>query len=287
MEETIKPSCMTVLCTYQCTAACQQCCFESSPRVKGGLDSAFICSRISEVKQSFPSVGIVVFTGGEALLLKDELLKSIAHANELGLKTRIVSNGFWAKRKDGALKTARMLAESGLTELNISTGRDHQQFVPEESVINASEAAVDSGITTLVSVETDTEDSSCFQSIRKSPRIQALLKGSNFKLLNNYWMPFHSDAQKRQQSPDLDILRKGCSQVFDNVVLTPHGNISACCGLTLEHIPEMRLGKSDGSNIAQLYLSQADDFMKYWLRVEGPYKIIETVMGDEAAKYLE
>ncbi|MCD9087701.1 hypothetical protein [Stenotrophomonas sp. SY1] len=287
MKETIRPSTVTVLCTYQCTAACQQCCFESSPRVKGALDSAFICSRLSEIKESFPSISIVVFTGGEALLLKDELLKSISHASSLGLKVRVVSNGFWAKRMDGALRTARALSESGLTELNISTGRDHQQFVPEESIINACIAAVEKGITTAVSIETDTEESDCLHSLRRDPRIEALLKRENFKIFNNFWMPFHTDAQRRQQSPDLDLLRKGCSQVFDNVVITPHGNISACCGLTLEHIPEMRLGKSNGTNIAELYLSQADDFMKYWLRVEGPYRIIETVMGDDAGKYVE
>ena len=286
MDEMIRPNCLTILCTYQCTAACKQCCFESSPKIRGGLDGETIRKRISEAKQSFPNIGIVVFTGGEALLLKDELMKSIAHATELGLKTRVVSNGFWAKRQDGARKTSNNLAASGLYELNISTGRDHQQFVPEESVINASEAAVESGITTLVTVETDTNHSDCYKSLRKNTRIQALLKTRKFKIINNFWMPFHTDADARLQAPDMSILRTGCSQVFDNVVVTPHDNLSACCGLTLEHIPEMRLGKNDGANMQQMFLSQSDDFMKYWLRVAGPYKIIEDVMGDEAQKYL-
>src|SRR3546814_14179439 len=100
-------------------------------------------------------------------------------------------------------------------------------------------------------------------------------------------MPFHADALERRQTANVDGLRKGCSQVFNNVVITPHDNLSACCGLTLEHIPEMRLSKNRGNNIGHAYRSQSEAFMKYWLRVDGPYKLIERVMGDQAGKYLD
>src|SRR3546814_15010847 len=49
----------------------------------------------------------------------------------------------------------------------------------------------------------------------------------------------------------------------------------------------MRLSKNSGNNIGHAYRSQSEDFMKYWLRVDGPYKIIERVMGDQAGKYLD
>lgn len=287
MEFRINPRSMTILCTYQCTAACKQCCFESSPKLKGGLDGDVIRTRITEAKQEFPHLGLVVFSGGEAFLLKDELITSVAHATSLGLKTRIVSNGFWAKRADRARKLCGELQRSGLGELNLSTGHDHQQFVPEESVVNAAEAAVANGIEALITVETDTGDSDCYMSLRNNERIKTLMKDGRFRIVNNYWMPFHGDAPARQQEADLTLLRKGCSQVFDNLVVTPHDNLSACCGLTLEHIPEMRLGKNDGTNMGELYRAQADDFLKYWIRVDGPYAIIEKVMGDAAPKYLD
>lgn len=287
LEKMIRPRSITVLCTYQCTAACKQCCFESSPRIKGGLDGDVIRSRISEAKISFPDLEFVIFSGGEAFLLKDELIGSVAHASSLGLKTRIVSNGFWAKRLDKARSICSRLSESGLNELNLSTGRDHQEFVPEESIINACEAAVQSDITVVLTVEIDTSDSACFISLRENFRIKNLLSSGKFKLINNFWMPFHRDAEVRVQAPDFESLRKGCSQIFDNMVVTPHDNLSACCGLTLEHIPEMRLGKNNGSNMAGLFLSQADDFMKFWIRTDGPYRIIEDVMGSDAPNYLK
>ncbi|HHZ24008.1 TPA: hypothetical protein HH296_16525 [Xanthomonas vasicola pv. zeae] len=219
--------------------------------------------------------------------MKDELVKSVAHAAALGLKTRIVSNGSWAKRIERAGTLCAELAKSGLGELNLSTGRDHQEFVPESSIINAAEAAIASGIDALITVETDTMQSNCYLSLRSSERIQELMKKPGFRLVNNYWMPFHADAPARKQEADLQLIRKGCEQVFDNLVVTPHDNLSACCGLTLEYIAEMRLGRNDGSNMKELFEAQADDFLKYWLRVDGPYAIIENVMGDAAPSYLD
>src|SRR3546814_7165156 len=54
----IEPKNMTVLCTYQCTAACKQCCFESSPHIKGRLSGDVIRKRITEAHQAFPSIKV-------------------------------------------------------------------------------------------------------------------------------------------------------------------------------------------------------------------------------------
>ncbi|ELQ07393.1 hypothetical protein [Xanthomonas translucens] len=100
-------------------------------------------------------------------------------------------------------------------------------------------------------------------------------------------MPFHNDADERDQEIDHESLRNGCDQIFSNVVVTPHDNLSACCGLTLEHIPEMRLGRCDGSNMDALCYSQSQDFLKFWIHTDGPYAIIESVLGKEYAKILD
>src|SRR3546814_20214687 len=84
----------------------------------------------------------------------------------MGMSTRIVSNGSWAKRLVRAKEICNELKRAGLDELNISTGNDHQEFVPQESVVNAAESAIACDITTLITVETDTEDSDCYTYIR-------------------------------------------------------------------------------------------------------------------------
>lgn len=229
----------------------------------------------------------MAFSGGEATLLKQDLFDAIAHAVSLGLLTRVVSNASWGKTEATASRTAEALSQSGLSELNISTGKDHQEWVPVESVINAARAAVDRGIFTLITVEADDEESSCLSFIAHDERIRHMLKTKSLSLQSNSWMPFRKDAGKRVQERNLAHMRVGCDQIFGNVVVTPHDNLSACCGLTLEHIPEMRLGRCDGNNMGSLYRAQMDDFLKFWIHVEGPYAIIERVMGEEGENILE
>jgi hypothetical protein len=243
--------------------------------------------RISEASRDFPDLRLVVFSGGEPLLLKEDLCRAVSHCTSLGLRSRIVSNGSWAKRMERARQTCTRLHGAGLSELNLSTGRDHQAWVAQDSVINAAEAAVDTGLRVLVTIETDTAESRCLAAMRSDARVARLAENPLFGLQSNYWMPFHGGAPAREQTPDLEQLRKGCSQVFENVVVTPRDEVSACCGLTFEHIPEMRLGKCSGANLAETYRQQGEDFLKHWLKVDGPYSIIERLLGDRAKTVLD
>jgi len=220
-------------------------------------------------------------------MLKDDLFAAIAYCTSEGLATRVVSNGYWGKTANTAHRTAAELRSSGLQELNISTGKDHQEWVPSSSIINAATAAAEAGIFCLVTVENQGEDLSLINEILKSPILSPYIESRAISVQSNSWMPFHEDAERRQQKVDIEQLRVGCNQIFDTVVVTPHDNLSACCGLTLEHIPEMRLGKNDGYNIEALYSSQFDDFMKMWIHVDGPYSIIERVMGKNSFAELE
>ena len=172
----IEPHTLTILCTYQCTAACKQCCFESSPKVLGRLSRQAIFDRISEARREFPTLRLVVFSGGEATILKQDLFDAIAHCTDLALLTRIVSNASWGKTSAAAGRTAKALSDAGLRELNISTGKDHQEWVPAESVIKAAEAAVDQGIHTLITVEVDDEQASRLIAISRDERIKRMLK---------------------------------------------------------------------------------------------------------------
>lgn len=229
------PRTLTILTTYQCTAACRQCCFESSPTVTGRLTGRQIRDRIEEAVTAFDDLAQVVFSGGEAFLLKDDIYNAVAFSTSKNLKTRIVSNGSWGKSERHARETAERLRIAGLSELNISTGKDHQEWVPAQSVINAAKAAADASIRTLITVEADGPDSPALHAITSSKGIGERLNAGYLSLQCNTWMPFHDTAEDRRQTVDMESLRSGCDQVFSNAVVTPHDNLSACCGLTHEH----------------------------------------------------
>ncbi len=172
--------------------------------------------------------------------------------------------------------------DCGLSEINFSTGLDHQKWVPEASVVNACESIVNSGIPVVVTIEKDTEDSNCYESFIKNKSVKTMMnKHSNFGIQCNSWMPFKKDSMIRHVELK-NGLRAGCEQIFNNCVLTPKKEIAACCGLVIEHVPELRVGNIN--EVDSYEEQQKDDFLKLWLRVEGPMNILESLLGKKHEK---
>lgn len=275
------PSTLTILPTYRCTAACKECCFESSPKLKDRITLEEICSSIEKAVTEFPTIKLIVFSGGECFVLGDELFEAISYAKSFkGISVRCVSNAYWGKRLTNSKKIVERLVECGLDELNISTGLDHQKWVSLNSVMNAAKSTVDYGIRTLVTIEADTEDSKCLESFVSHKDFLALSSNCVFSYQVNSWMPFHEESINRKKELKRKDLNKGCAQLMENIVLTPHGRVSACCGLTFEHIPEMILGTIEDS-FQKIYHQQVDDLLKLWIKTDGPLHILETIYGDE------
>ena len=89
------PSALTILPTYQCTAACKNCCFGCTPNIKGRIPQDRLLSYIGEAKK-IPSLRLVVFSGGECFLLGEDLDEAIGLASGKDVITRCVTNGYWA-----------------------------------------------------------------------------------------------------------------------------------------------------------------------------------------------
>jgi hypothetical protein len=277
------PESLTILPTYRCNAECSECCFESNPRIRGRLSLDTIKQRITEAHEAFPNLKLIVFSGGEAFLLKDDLFAAIAHANQLGLSTRCVTNAFWGKTPRSARATVDKLVAAGINEVNISTGADHQEWVPFSSVENAIQALTDAGVFTLVTIEKDGSGTNCYGHAMASPLVMRLLREEplKFSLQCNSWMPFHENYQDRGEPAGLSALTTGCTQVFHNLVVTPHDQLAACCGLTFEHIPEMKLGSLGAASMSSMFDEALRDFLKIWIHLDGPGNILRRLFGDD------
>ncbi|OHU90195.1 MULTISPECIES: radical SAM/SPASM domain-containing protein [Pseudoalteromonas] len=280
--EFTSPKTLTILPTYRCTAACKECCFESNPNLKSRLSEEEILSCINEAVATFPKLQNVVFSGGECFTLKEELFSAIALVSAHGLKSRCVTNGYWAKTERSALKVAKKLSEAGLYEINFSTGLDHQEYVDESTIINAVKACDTFNIKPLIMVEKDSDDSRCRASLEENDEIRELINNNKLTINSNTWMPFQKDYTERGFQIAPEDLDSGCEQVFENIVITPHGRISSCCGLTFEHINEMKIGNIYEKDFLKVaYESQLEDFLKIWIKVDGPARIIKLLMGED------
>ncbi|MFD0403775.1 radical SAM protein [Kitasatospora sp. NPDC127116] len=276
----VQPRVLTILGTYKCTAACKNCCFTSNPYITKRLTLADILSFIEEGAR-YQDCQLVAFSGGECFLLRDDLVTAVAHATNLGLATRCVTNGYWAKRMEHGRRRLQALKAAGLRQLNISTGDHHQKFVAAETVINAACLSVELDLDeTVIAVELQEGQQFTADHLVMDPRIRQLLEqhGDRFQIIESPWMPTDysqviKQSQRRMLNRQTLHLRTGCTSILNTGVLTPDKNYGFCCGLTREQIPELNAPWEQGSFDA-LVCDGSADFLKIWLYVDGPEHIL-------------
>lgn len=275
------PTLATILASYNCTAACEHCCFDSHPGIKQRLSLDQIVGFIDKAA-SFPTMRMIVFSGGECFMLGADLVAAVRHTTSLGLASRCVTNGYWATTEDAALRQLKELKEAGLKEINFSTGDFHQKYVPQPLVINGVLAALRLQLQTVVVAEVQKARLVTAESILSDSRLAQLLStdcGKLFKVIESPWMPMSltetvaQDDGKCVNCTNVHT-RTGCESILATIVVTPKNQFGICCGLSRELIPELNFDLTPERSVQQIYRDCATDFMKIWIAVEGPDKIL-------------
>lgn len=286
-----EPSVLSLLTTMYCTAKCRNCCFQCSPHRKEKMTLCEMKSYIDIVGKEFPTVKIVVFSGGECTSLKDDLLNSIQYAHENGFKTRIVTNAFWASSYDKAYNQLFLFKQYGLDEINYSTGDDHQEWVPYENIVNACLAARSLGFNVLVNVESHPDSSFNSSVFKNDIRISRYLgedifDSNSIKIMQGIWMPVDEQEKHNRIHVKVKPQYKACESLFETLAIIPNGDIYCCCGLTCLENPFLKVGNIHSSSRQEIMSNQFDDILKIWMHTEGPYKILEFLYKDNRV-YIE
>lgn len=82
------------------------------------LPLAVAISHIDSAVSTYKDLQVVVLTGGECFLNMTYLLSLIKHIHSHNLTCRVVTNGFWAKSKEIAVKLLSECKKSGLDEIS-------------------------------------------------------------------------------------------------------------------------------------------------------------------------
>jgi len=127
------------LLTYACTSECDHCFVFSSPRATG----TFTLDQIAQVLAQAANLGTVdtvYFEGGEPFLYYPLMLEGIRLARDLGFKTGVVTNAYFATTVQDALLWLRPLRDLGISDLSLSDDAFHFD-TPDNAAKRALEAA--------------------------------------------------------------------------------------------------------------------------------------------------
>lgn len=279
-----QPNVLSLMPTWQCPAACDDCGTFSHPRNTVRLPFADVVAAIHKAADS--GFQIVVFTGGEATLRWPELLEWIRLAQSVGLGSRLVTNAWWAKGPKVAGEMLRELREAGLNEINFSTGDQHVRFVPIEHIANALVASVDSGFAPQVMIELTRDALVTRRRIEAETDVLSRL-GERIRLVTfteSPWMPMDVEApghyaEDRYVSRKNLATRGGCGSLFNTHTIQADGTITACCGLGIVKIKQLHVAKFDRqkTNFVEVEQSAESDLLRLLIKRFGPERLLAKV----------
>lgn len=287
----LKPNCITLLVTLRCTAACDNCCFGCNPEQGRSMTFEEMKTYVDMSLEAYhDSISKLSLTGGECMLLRKDVEKIFAYAKSKGLECVMVSNAFWATDYDKAYTTLKRLKNKGLTSASFSTGYDHNKYVPWMNVRNAAVAAARLGIDSEIRVESQPwYDSTILKSLETDAEVLELVSKKKLALTTSPWMQYYNKEQKKTRNYKISLResekKAPCNFLFQCIIVNPYGEVYACCGIGVCHIPQMRLGNINKEPIKTIYERAFNDFLKIWLYCNGPQAILEFVKQKNGQKF--
>jgi hypothetical protein len=131
-------------------------------------------------------------------------------------------------------------------------------------------------------VESTKERSITAASVKQNPEYEALtatFPDARIHVLESPWMPM--SPYRAITYPDGMAVnrgnlasRAGCNSCLSTTTIQADGRIAACCGLGTRSIPELQIGHISTTSLREADKSAADDFLKRWIRVEGPEHVL-------------
>jgi len=176
----------------------------------------------------------------------------------------------------------RATLEAGLKEINFSTGDYHLEFVPVERIRSGALTAYRMGLGLAVMVETRKDRSFTKDVLLEDALFRTVHQQDpdGLRVQENVWIPMESDCviahePDHYRNPTNPHLMKGCDNVLRNMVITPDEDYVVCCGLTMDQIPELHIGKANAEPLRNIANRADRDLLRRWIRVDGPEQIIQ------------
>jgi MoaA/NifB/PqqE/SkfB family radical SAM enzyme len=240
--------------------------------------------------------GKVTFTGGEPFMYPDELEQLLALCRGLGLETRVVTNGFWAKNRARGYEMLRRMQSAGLTEINFSADRYHLEFLPAQTLRHALDCAKMLGFVRIISFvsNADRDPLDEFSDIYGIPRgdlFDLRFIGDDPTLIEeigkDHILIFYggliglgraleSPEELRYHPIETFPLGKPCGEIVNKPVIYPDGSFQACC-CAGGKIRAFTVGNTREEDLATLYERMQSRSHFRLINTHGPRQLMHCI----------
>lgn len=278
-----------------CNIACRHCGIESAPWNKSKM-------RLEEARRyvveaaGIPHLAKVTFTGGEPFLFQKEHLELVELCSSLGLETRVVTNGFWAKDLERGLELLSRFRAAGLSELNFSADKFHLEFMEAGVLVNALECARRLGYARIVSFVTNDTSSDALSLLSemyglpreelddlrhygKSREAIEAVKDDKILVHAGGLIGLGRAAEhpdELRHFPVDSFPRETCGEVVNRPVIYPDGDFQACC-CAGGKIGTFTVGNLKQYALGELYARMEERAHYDFINTHGPLELFRAV----------
>jgi hypothetical protein len=239
----------------------------------------------------------VVFTGGEPFLFPRALEALVELCNRLGLSTRVVTNGFWARSEPRGSRLLHRLRLAGLDSINFSADKYHLEFLEPAVLRRAIAIAQEAGYVVIVnyvfSKPGDPVREFCdlygylaseVRPFRETEFIEQVRSntvppeiGDKINLSWGRLVGLGRAAEYPEEHflSELDSFDYGpCNEVVNRPVLYPNGDLQACC-CAGGKIAAFRVGNLMTTSLAELLCVMRQRSHYRFINTFGPRQLYE------------
>ncbi len=256
---------------------------------------------LEELLAEARQIKVVVFAGGEPLLLGEVLHAGIRTVHARGLVTRVITNAYWATSPEEARRVVGELRAAGLDELNISADDHHLPFISLQRVRWAYEAALEAGFLSVAIAHCGGPRSVLTPELLEAElaggapmdrryddgggaNVQRWTPGRTRVVLSN--APLQRIGRGVAQLADDELPpatpglaeQGGCPWALRSAAISPSGHLLSCCGFELEDNPVLDYGDLRETPAGELLDAVDDDLVTNLIAILGPPRLKELLV---------
>jgi organic radical activating enzyme len=262
-----------IILTEKCNIKCKHCIFNCHPDTKTELNWLVI-ERIIKEAAATKSITNINFTGGEPFLELDTLVNAVNLCNTLGLKSSVVTNGFWAVSENVAKHILKKL--NGLVVLNVSTDSFHQEFISIDRIRNVILSGYELGIDIYVRISYLNDPVSEIEYIKKQLiQVEGLYKISQQPVVSIGRAASNIDKNSIFSYDPTGIFCRG----IDTPLIVSNGDVLACCSHVLSDLDDhpLLLGNIYNQSLEEIKNAADINPVIHALRLWGPSELVHLV----------
>lgn len=263
----------------RCNVKCRHCSNSDILNSMDEIDSEMLLDCLKECASA--NIEQVTFVGGEPFLYIDKLKLYCSTARQLGLKTCIITNGYWGKTIENARKV--LISIKGLDSLLVSSDLYHLEHISAETIKNVIDASLEMGIGISMNATCASKE--------ERDAIRGTYEEYKNKIIINTHMLMPIGAAK-----DLEIARWKLSERktklapvcgIGNYLVEMDGEVHGCCNAILAKEKFLYLGNVKSDRLSSLIEEYRNSKEFNFIKKYGPRGIAEFVKeNQELSQYM-